>query len=168
VTKTRERPDDPIGRVVVGNLRNLRRYRGWTQQQVADLLAPYIGAVLSGAAISQWEEGRNPDHPVRRFSISELWAICKIFEVNLSTLLLPGSGRWTGGEPVDAPTLFGESYFSVWTDCFAGIDADERLFWKESFPVEATSDSQPENDDWEIAFEEAFETIRRLKREGRI
>jgi transcriptional regulator with XRE-family HTH domain len=165
----RERRDDPIGRVVAGNLRVLRRFRGWSQRQVAENLAPYIGGELTGAAISQWEDGRNPGQSVRRFSISELWAFCKVFEVNLASLLLPGAGMGNAPDGVDMPDLFGESYFSVWEDCFAGIDVDERHLW-ERFRSRTQDESERDiaDSDSELMLARAVEIIIRAQEEGRL
>jgi transcriptional regulator with XRE-family HTH domain len=167
---TGERRDDPVGRVVAGNIRRLRRYRGWTQAQVAEQLAPYIGGQLTPAAISQWEDGRNPGQGIRRFSITELWAICKVFNVSLSSLLFPGVGRWSTFDGVEIPDLFGEPYFSVWEDCFADIGEADQLMWEGSLKNRAPeqSDSVPTGSDSESTLAEAIEIIRRAHEEGRL
>ncbi len=118
---------DPIGRVVAGNLRSLRARRNWTQAELAERLAPYIGGELSASAISQWEEGRNPDQGVRRYAITELWAICRVFRIPLSGLLLPGVSMVPEHEVPDIH-LFGEDYSVIWKDCFAK-NADWEGMW---------------------------------------
>ena len=133
MTATRNRRDDPIGRVVAANLRRLRQQEGWSQQQLANRLAPFIGGEVSAAAISQWEDGRNPDNSVRRFSITELWAFCRIFDVNLALLLNPG--LWAA-KISDVPDLFGEPYSSIWQDCFESIGSDDYEIWERVAAVE--------------------------------
>jgi hypothetical protein len=55
-------------------------------------------------------------------SVTELWAICKVFDVDLARLLMPGLWESHLGE---APDLFGEPYSSVWMDCFSGLFPNE-------------------------------------------
>ena len=170
MTSTRHRRDDPIGRVVAANIRRLRQQEGWSQQQLANRLAPYIGGELSPAAISQWEDGRNADSSVRRFSITELWALCHIFDVNLALLLNPG--LWAT-RIADVPDLFGEPYSSIWADCFASIGPDDYESWERVADVERGTPQavdrvyQAENGDEKEFSPDELEAAARLLRQSR-
>jgi len=176
---TRKRTDDPIGRVIAGNLRRLRLHNGLTQEELAIRLTPYIGGKVSSAAISQWEDGRNPEKPVRSFSMTEVWAICKTFGVTLPRLLMPG--LW---EPSvdDTPTLFSQQYASIWSDLFADITKEDEASWyrlgmkigmketelqQDDFVRLATQPEIPE--EWAAVskdeFSAAFEIIRQQKQD---
>ena len=101
---------DPVGQVFAANLRRLRQDRRWTLKETADELAVYLGRdPLSESGLSRWE---NPATP-RRFSMTELFAICRVFRLPLARLFLP---------PLDSeiPTINDEPFFAVWTACFEG------------------------------------------------
>lgn len=105
-------PADPIGQVVTTNLRNLRQKRRWTLDQTAEKLAVHLDRkALSPGGLSRWE---NPDNP-RRFSMTELFAICSTFEIPLARLFLPD-------RDADIPTINDVPYHAVWRACFSGTE----------------------------------------------
>ena len=102
--------NDPVGQVFAANLRRLRQDRRWTLKETAAELAVYLGREpLSESGLSRWE---NPATP-RRFSMTELFAICRVFKLPLARLFLP---------PLDSdiPTINDEPFFAVWNACFEG------------------------------------------------
>jgi transcriptional regulator with XRE-family HTH domain len=102
--------NDPVGAIVAANLRFLRLRRRWTLKETASLLADQLGQEpLSESAISRWE---NPERP-RRFSMTELFAICRVFEIPLARLFLPDRDS-------EIPTVNGLPFYAVWSACFSG------------------------------------------------
>lgn len=102
--------DDPVGAVVAANLRQMRQQRRWTLKGTAERLALKLGGnrTLSESTLSRWE---NPSRP-RRFSMTELFAICSVFEVPLARLFLPDRHQ-------EIPTINGEHFHAVWNACFS-------------------------------------------------
>lgn len=74
--------------VVAYNLARARALRGWTQQQAADLLAPYLGSRLSLASFSAIERSIAGTR-VKQFSADELVALSRVFEVPLGWWFTP-------------------------------------------------------------------------------
>lgn len=74
--------------VVAFNFRAARKLRGWTQEEAARRLAPYLGQVLPKASISGIE--RSFDGERRRlFDAQELVAISLAFDLPVVWFLLP-------------------------------------------------------------------------------
>ncbi len=74
--------------VVAYNLARAREWRGWTQDQAADALAPYLGRRWSTASFSQAE--RSVDGKVNRnFDADELVAFARTFELPLGWFFMP-------------------------------------------------------------------------------
>lgn len=170
-TQPKQRRADPIGQVVAGNLRRLRAIRGWTQAELAEQLAPFIGGELSASAISQWEEGRNPDQPVRRYAITELWALCRVFQIPLAGLLFPGVFFLTEDE-IPTTDIFGGDYSLVWEDCFVRtsdtearwqhlgrIEEQHRLVWADRNRGGDRPDDDPLSDLSDIEIERLREVL---------
>jgi transcriptional regulator with XRE-family HTH domain len=74
--------------VVAFNLARARALRGWTQEQAADLLAPYLGSRLSLASFSAIERSIAGTR-VKQFSADELVALSRVFEVPLGWWFTP-------------------------------------------------------------------------------
>jgi transcriptional regulator with XRE-family HTH domain len=87
------RGDDEVdlNQVVAYNFRAARELRGWTQEDVADRLAPYMGQRPSQAAVSAieraWESERR-----REFDAQELLVFSLVFDVPIVWFLLPPPG----------------------------------------------------------------------------
>lgn len=74
--------------VVAYNLARARQWRGWTQEQAAEALEPFLGTRWSKASFSAAErsvDGRS----IRQFSADDLVAFSRCFEVPLSWFLMP-------------------------------------------------------------------------------
>jgi transcriptional regulator with XRE-family HTH domain len=74
--------------VVAYNLTRARQDKGWTQDEAADALAPYLGKRWSKASISQAERsiaGRF----IRKFDADEIVAFARAFEVPVAWFFLP-------------------------------------------------------------------------------
>lgn len=89
--KRSSRPERPDGfyelrRVVAANIRNERQRRGWSLNRVAAGVAPYLGQ-MGASTISAWEASRHDG--AKGFTIEELYALCRMFEVTLADLLNP-------------------------------------------------------------------------------
>ena len=73
--------------IVAWNLKRARRARGWTQDEAAKQLEPYLGYRLSRAAFSQAEHcvfGK-----LRRFDADEIVAFSRALDVPIASLLVP-------------------------------------------------------------------------------
>ena len=68
------------------NLRRIRRSRGWTQEEAARQLEPYLGYKLSRPAFSQAEHCKSGK---RRFDADEIVAFARVFEVAIGDFFLP-------------------------------------------------------------------------------
>lgn len=77
--------------VVSYRLREARLRRGWTQQEAADHLAPYLGVQWSTASFSAAERVRDGVRG-REFCADELVAFARAFELPLPTFLIPPPG----------------------------------------------------------------------------
>lgn len=89
--KRRGRPERPEGfgelrRVVAANIRQHRQIRGWSLERVANGLAPYLGQ-MKAPTISMWEKSR--EDGAKGFTIEEVYALCRVFEIPLTHLLAP-------------------------------------------------------------------------------
>ncbi|MEO7442413.1 MAG: helix-turn-helix transcriptional regulator [Acidimicrobiales bacterium] len=93
--------------VVAYNLSRARELKGWTQEEAADALAPYLGVRWSKASISQAERsiaGRF----VRNFNADEIVAFARAYELPVTWFFMPpppwaGPGQPTRLEVPDAP-----------------------------------------------------------------
>lgn len=74
--------------VVAHNLLRARILRGWTQEQAADELAPYLGARLSHASFSAIERSIASAR-VKQFSADDLVALSRAFRVPLGWWFTP-------------------------------------------------------------------------------
>lgn len=83
------RPERPHGyyelrRVIAANMRDQRQRRGWSLKRVATGLAPYLGQ-MGASTISAWENSRTDG--AKGFTVEEIYALCRIFEVTIADLL---------------------------------------------------------------------------------
>lgn len=74
------------------NLRRARTLHGWTQEQVAERLEPYIGKKWSKATFSAAERSAETDARTREFSADELLAFARVFGVPVGWFFLPPEG----------------------------------------------------------------------------
>jgi len=85
--------DDEIdlNQVVAYNLREARKLRGWTQEELADRLEPYLGQRLTQAGVSSMERAWDGDRR-REFDAHELLIFAMVFDLPILYFLLPPPG----------------------------------------------------------------------------
>lgn len=83
--------------VVAYNLARARLFRGWTQEQAAEALAPYLGTQWSVANFSAIERSVDGGR-MRQFTADDLFAFSRAFRVPIGFFLTP---------PVDDPRTYG-------------------------------------------------------------
>jgi transcriptional regulator with XRE-family HTH domain len=77
--------------VVSWNLLLARKLRGWTQDEAAERLEPYLGQRLSKAAFSAAERAHRGGR-VRRFNATELHALARGFDLPITYFFIPPYG----------------------------------------------------------------------------
>jgi hypothetical protein len=93
--------------VIAHNLARAREFKGWTQQQAAEALAPYLGAHWSKATFSAAE--RSVDGKViRQFTGDDIVAFARCFDVPIAWFFMPPPATDEDGRAVrlgtpDAP-----------------------------------------------------------------
>ncbi len=111
--KRQEQPSQPdtvdLNQVVAYNVREARLLRGWTQDDLADRLEPYLGQRITQASVSSieraWEGERR-----REFDAHELLVFSVIFELPIIWFLLPppDDNRFLEGVPLRLTHLFAQ------------------------------------------------------------
>jgi transcriptional regulator with XRE-family HTH domain len=74
--------------IVAYNVARARQLRGWTQEQAADALAPYLGTRWSGASFSAVERSVAGGR-IREFTADELLALARGFDVPIGWFFTP-------------------------------------------------------------------------------
>lgn len=87
---------DPAGevdlnQVVAYNVKAARELRGWTQEDLADRLEPYLGQRLTQAGVSSIERAWDSDRR-REFDAHELLIFSLVFDLPMLWFLLPPPG----------------------------------------------------------------------------
>ncbi len=91
--------------VVAYNLMAARALRGWTQEQAAEKLEPYLGTRWSKATFSAAERSVSGER-IREFTADELFAFTRGFDLPLWWFFLPPTADATGVLPlIDAPDV---------------------------------------------------------------
>lgn len=75
--------------IVALNVAKARALRGWTQEQAAEQLAPYLGAKLSTASFSALERSAWKVDRIKQFSADELLALSRGFDLPIGYFLVP-------------------------------------------------------------------------------
>ena len=75
--------------IVALNVAKARALRGWTQEQVAEELAPFLGTKLSGASFSALERSAWKVDRVKQFSADELLALSRAFDLPIGYFFTP-------------------------------------------------------------------------------
>ncbi len=75
--------------VVAHNVAKAGALRGWTQEQAAEALAPYLGAKLSGASFSALERSAWTPARVKQFSADDLLALSRGFDLPIGFFFTP-------------------------------------------------------------------------------
>jgi transcriptional regulator with XRE-family HTH domain len=85
-------PEDiDLNQVVAYNIREARQLRGWTQEELADRLEPYLGQRLTQAGISSIERAWDGERR-REFDAHELLIFAMTFDLPILWFLLPPPG----------------------------------------------------------------------------
>jgi transcriptional regulator with XRE-family HTH domain len=75
--------------IVAHNVARARELRGWTQEQAAEALAPYLGAKLSGPSFSNLERSAVKVERIRQFSADDLLALSRGFDLPIGFFFTP-------------------------------------------------------------------------------
>ena len=104
--------------VVAHNLALARLQKGWTQEQAAQALAPYLGTLWSVATFSAVERSVDGGR-IRQFTADDLLALSRAFDVPVGYFLTPPDdvGIATPDAPRDDPA-WSSSTWTAW--CIAG------------------------------------------------
>ena len=80
-----------LNQVVAYNIREARRLRGWTQEELAERLEPYLGQRLTQAGVSSMERAWDGERR-REFDAHELLIFAMVFDLPIIWFLLPPPG----------------------------------------------------------------------------
>lgn len=86
--------------VVAFNLARAREWKGWTQDQAAEALEPYLGKLWSKASVSQAERSVAGKF-IRQFTADEIVAFARAFDLPLGWFFMPPP-PWTDRPGVPA------------------------------------------------------------------
>src|SRR5687768_4763586 len=75
--------------IVAYNVAKARALRGWTQEQAAEALAPYLGARLSGPSFSSLERSAWKVDRIKQFSADDLLALSRAFDLPIGYFFTP-------------------------------------------------------------------------------
>ena len=75
--------------IVAHNVARARELRGWTQEQAAEALAPYLGARLSGPSFSNLERSAVKVDRIKQFSADDLLALSRGFDLPIGFFFTP-------------------------------------------------------------------------------
>lgn len=81
--------------IVAWNLARARALRGWTQQEAAERLEPYIGERWSKATYSAAERSVDGQR-IRQFTADDIFAFSRAFDLPMTLFLTPPP--WSGEE----------------------------------------------------------------------
>jgi len=83
--------------IVAHNVAKARALRGWTQEQAAEALAPYLGAKLSGASFSALERSAWKVERIKQFTADELLALSRAFDLPIGYFFVPPPPAFDAG-----------------------------------------------------------------------
>lgn len=83
--------------VVAYNVAKARALRGWTQEDAAEALAPYLGARLSAPSFSALERSAWNPNRVKVFSADELLALSRGFDLPIGFFFTPPPPAFDAG-----------------------------------------------------------------------
>ncbi len=75
--------------IVAYNVVKARALRGWTQEEAAEALAPYLGAKLSGPSFSALERSAVKVDRIKQFSADDLLALSRGFDLPIGYFFTP-------------------------------------------------------------------------------
>jgi hypothetical protein len=88
--------------IVAYNLNQARLWKGWTQEEAADALAPYVGSRWSKANFSAAERSMDGQR-IRNFDADEIVAFARTFELPITFFFMPPV-PWANNLPVRLQT----------------------------------------------------------------
>jgi hypothetical protein len=88
--------------IVAYNLNQARLWKGWTQEEAADALAPYVGSRWSKANFSAAERSMDGQR-IRNFDADEIVAFARTFELPITFFFMPPV-PWAENLPVRLQT----------------------------------------------------------------
>jgi len=106
-----EQPTTPetldLNQIVAYNIREARLLKGWTQEDLADRLEPYLGQRITQASVSSIERAWDGERR-REFDAQELLIYSVIFELPIIWFLLPppNDDRFLEGVPMRLNHLY--------------------------------------------------------------
>jgi hypothetical protein len=144
-------PDPYLGltpnQVVAFNLAQARLWKGWTQDQAAEALEPYLGKRWSKASVSQAERSIAGKF-VRNFDADEIVAFARAFEVPIGWFFMPPPPHSDDpGVPVKLKTPDAEALgtgLALLVDLVFGDEANQALLemrldaWLQQRPPQLT------------------------------
>ena len=86
--------------LVAYNLAQARLHKGWTQQQAAEALEPFLGVRWSKASFSAAERSIDGER-IRQFTTDEIVAFARCFQLPVTWFFLPPPPRIPEGYPVN-------------------------------------------------------------------
>ena len=84
-------PEVDLNQVVAYNVRQARELRGWTQEDLAERLVPYLGQRITQAAVSSIERAWDGERR-REFDAHEMLIFAMVFDLPIIWFLLPPPG----------------------------------------------------------------------------
>lgn len=109
--------------IVAINLRVARTLKGWTQEEAADHLAPYLGERWSKASWSVAERSAAHSDRIKQFTADDLAALAAAFDLPISFFFHPPSGPERIAPPAATKTLTAEQL----SELAPGARDDERV-----------------------------------------
>jgi Helix-turn-helix len=137
--------------VVAFNLAQARLWKGWTQDQAAEALEPYLGKRWSKASVSQAERSIAGKF-VRNFDADEIVAFARAFEVPIGWFFMPPP-PWSDhpGVPIKLATPDAEhlgTVLALLVDLVFGDESNQNLLamrldaWLQQRPPQLTQAQQ--------------------------
>lgn len=83
--------------IVAYNVAKARALRGWTQEQAAEALAPFLGSKLSGASFSALERSAWKVDRIKQFTADELLALSRGFDLPIGFFFVPPPPSFDAG-----------------------------------------------------------------------
>jgi hypothetical protein len=137
-----QRDEVDLNQVVAYNVRAARELRGWTQDELAVRLEPYLGQRMTQAGVSSIERAWDGDRR-REFDAHELLVFAMVFELPIVWFLLPPPGdrrlmrgttrqldelyMWLVGSPEMLPPVYARLREHGIVDPDAADEAVERI-----------------------------------------
>ena len=110
--------------VVAFNLTRAREWRGWTQEQLAEALEPYLGKRWSKASVSQAERSVAGKF-IRQFDADELVALARALDVPIGWFFMPPPPWADDATPVKLSTPDAQQFGTALAELVDIVFGDE-------------------------------------------